>query len=111
MESKLYLRTRNVPRRARSQRLRDAGLTRLDVHRAIRQTDAGLSSLWSRSENDRRQYAELQNAYNASQLTLSQLNTDLTLINKTTQNITSRLDSYTVMTDAEVAGMCNNLWQ
>lgn len=111
MDSKLYLRTRTVPRRARSRRLREAGLTRLDVKRAVRQSDAGLSSLWSRSENDRRQYLELQNAFDRSQLTLSQINTDLKVINQTTQHITGRLDSYTIMTDAEVAGMCANLWQ
>ena len=97
--NKYYISARWTPRRARSKKLREAGLTSADVKKHVSGAVSGdISALWQESESIRRYY---EISYSALDASISNINNGMTVIQNKQQTLT----------EAEVEGMVNNILQ
>lgn len=97
--NKYYISSRWTPRRARSKKLREAGLTSADVKKHVSGAVSGdISALWQEHESLRR-YQVIN--YAAIDASISNINTEMTVIQNKQQTLT----------EAEVEGIVNNILQ
>lgn len=97
--NKYYISSRWTPRRARSKKLREAGLTSADVKKHVSGVVNGdISALWQEHESIRRYY---EISYSALDASISNINNEMTVIQNKQQTLT----------EAEVEGMVNNILQ